>query len=176
MPVTSVTMDNLASPIIDITFENGPSLNLYCHHVEIEHTYLQEINAYVYELRSPDKSFCEIGIVPDQDSISIRTDIMFLIDSIDAQRVEDLNRILTSIINAKKAKQTGRELTTMKNLEESIPGIRDPLSIVARHLTGNRGSLESQINKQKQKAGISLAPRPRKSRKSKKYLSYKSEL
>jgi hypothetical protein len=74
--------------------------------------------------------------------------------------VDDFKTIIDNIIK-EQVKAKGRQLTTLRN----FPLPENTLSVVASHLTGNRGSLESQINKQKQKAGISLAPKARKTRK-----------
>ena len=86
----------------------------------------------------------------------------------------ELKNILDGYIKSQadksQARKTGRELTVMRNVHQmrNLPLLNDTLSVVGSYLTGNKGSLNSQINKQQQKAGISLAPRPRKGRKSRK--------
>jgi hypothetical protein len=70
-----------------------------------------------------------------------------------------------------QARRTGEELSVMKNdynNRENFPLNYDTLGVVGSFLSGTKGSINSQINKQKQKEGISLAPRPRKGRKSRK--------
>lgn len=86
----------------------------------------------------------------------------------------ELKNILDGYIKSQadksQARKTGRELTAVRNVHQmrNLPLLNDTLSVVGSYLTGNKGSLNSQINKQQQKAGISLAPRPRKGRKSRK--------
>jgi hypothetical protein len=75
----------------------------------------------------------------------------------------ETKRILEEYFKS-QARERGRQLIAINTLplNHNTPGV------IASFLTGNEGSLKSQINKQKQKAGISLAPRPRKLRKSRK--------
>jgi len=77
--------------------------------------------------------------------------------------VEHFKRIIDDIIK-EQVKATGRQLTTLREL----PLPENTLSVIGSHLTGNNGSLEGQINKQKQKLGISLAPKARKGKKTRK--------
>ena len=83
---------------------------------------------------------------------------------------KSLDTYIKSQADKAQARETGRELTAMRNVHQmrNLPLINDTLGVVGSFLTGNEGSLNSQINKQKQKAGISLAPRPRKLRKTRK--------
>lgn len=61
----------------------------------------------------------------------------------------------------KEARRTGRNLVGLREVVNSYNGMNDPGSIIGSFLTGNTGSLTQQINRQKQKSGISLVPRPR---------------
>jgi hypothetical protein len=106
-----------------------------------------------------------------------RYDVIFIQDNVLYVQHPDINisweitpeagnetkRILEEYIKS-QARERGRQLIAINTLplNHNTPGV------IASFLTGNEGSLNSQINKQKQKAGISLAPRPRKLRKSRK--------
>jgi hypothetical protein len=91
---------------------------------------------------------------------------------ISAQAHVELRNTLDAYIKLKadtaQAIKTARELIVMRSdykNRKNFPLNYDTLGVVGSFLTGNTGSVNSQFNKQTQKAGISLAPRPRKSRK-----------
>jgi hypothetical protein len=97
-------------------------------------------------------------------SIRISDTGSFYLDSpITEDAIDDFKRIIDNIIK-EQVKATGRQLTTLREL----PLPENTLSVIGSHLTGNNGSLEGQINKQKQKLGISLAPKARKGKKTRK--------
>jgi hypothetical protein len=108
----------------------------------------------------------DITISEFQGLYSIRISDMgsfYLNSPITAAAVDDFKRIIDNIIK-EQVKSTARQLISLRE----FPLPENTLSVVARHLTGNNGSLEGQINKQKQKMGISLAPKARKARKTRK--------
>ena len=104
------------------------------------------------------------------DVIYIQTDTLYIQHpdiniswEITPEAGNETKRILEEFIKS-QARERGRQLIAINTLplNHNTPGV------IASFLTGNKGSLNSQINQQKQKAGISLAPRPRKARKARK--------
>lgn len=84
---------------------------------------------------------------------------------------EEAIRIFNKLSRPYDARQTGREITSMRNLANEtrpVPLPENTLSVISGFLTGERGSLEGQINKQKQKTGISLAAKARRGGKTRK--------
>jgi hypothetical protein len=110
------------------------------------------------------KSFDPYNVIYIQDNVLyIQHPDINISWEITPEAGNETRRILEEYIKS-QARKTGRQLIAIQNLplNYNTPGV------IASFLTGNTGSLNSQINKQKQKAGISLAPRPRKLRKTRK--------
>ena len=107
-----------------------------------------------------DKHFAKYGrvIYVDEDSnpfsLNIEGSDFSMNCDITPDAALELKRIIDEYIKS-QARQKGRELTTIENL----PLPTNVLGHIGSYLTGNKGSYFSQINQQKQKAGISLAPR-----------------
>jgi hypothetical protein len=110
-----------------------------------------------------------IRMYPNIDIIQIGVEgTLTIFMDITAVEGEILFTSLIRMIREQTAKQTGRELLGVKNILNSGTLNRNASSHVASFLSGSNGSLKRQINTQKQKTGISLAPRARKSRKARK--------
>jgi hypothetical protein len=110
------------------------------------------------------KSFGQYDVIYIQDdTLYIQHPDINISWEITPEAGNETKRILEEYIKS-QARKTGRQLIAINTLplNHNTPGV------IASFLTGNKGSLNSQINKQMQKAGISLAPRPRKGRKSRK--------
>ena len=110
------------------------------------------------------KSFDPYNVIYIQDNVLyIQHPDINISWEITPEAGNETKRILEEYIKS-QARKTGRQLIAIQNLplNYNTPGV------IASFLTGNTGSINSQKNKQKQKAGISLAPRPRKAKKARK--------
>ena len=106
------------------------------------------------------KSFGKYDVIYIQDdTLYIQHPDINISWEITPEAGNETKRILEEFIKS-QAREKGRQLIAINTLplNHNTPGV------IASFLTGNKGSLNSQINKQKQKAGISLAPRPRKAK------------